>query len=479
MLSLARLRTRTWLILLFGLSFFYFYSGGGPNQGTRFNLDRAILEEGRVKVDSFHRNSEDKAFYKGHYYCDKAPGSSLFALPALAVSRTAIKFVGLKTNSSEAAGVQMRVATWAAAGFPGVLLCLVVFGWMRRNGYSKTAAAYSAIAVGMASPMWAYATMFWGNALASCFIVLAAYLVERLIRSTPVDNTLGLALGAGLATGGAVITEYPLAPMAVFLSLWLLFHLRPFRHYYRHLALFGVGALLMAGILGIYNTIAFGNPIHLGYASVQGFEGMKKGVFGVTWPTMKAIEGVTWGGRGILLTAPLLVLGIFGHLLSIVRGRHRRTAIVCLFCSIYPFLLNVSYVYWDGGWTYGPRHMASALPFLAMGLAPLYDALKAWLRPLAIALLAAASFLTTVAVSVHGMTNYDFKQPLLDYYWPSFWLGRFARHDGWMDAGGPATNLGIAMGLDVNHSLIPFWIALAVVVGGLAYSLRKPGLAQS
>jgi hypothetical protein len=461
---------------LFGLAFFYFYSGGGPNQGSRWDLDRAILEEGRVTIDSFHRNTEDKAFYKGHYYCDKAPGASLFALPALAVSRTALRFVGFDTNKPAAAAAQVHVATWAAAGFPAVVLCLVVFGWMRRNGYSRTAAAYSAMAVGIASPMWAYATMLWGNALASCCITLAAYGTDRLIRSTPIDKTLGLAFGTGLAAGGAVITEYPLAPVAAFLSLWLLYHLRPYRHYYVHFVLFGVGALLMAGVLGTYNTLAFGDPFHLGYASVQGFAGMKKGVFGVTWPSMEAIAGITWGPRGLLMTAPVVVLGLAGHVLSLIRGRHTKTAIVCLVCSIYPFLLNVSYVYWDGGWTYGPRHMASSLAFMAMGLAPLYDALKASLRPLALAVLAAGSFLTLIAVSVHGMTNYDFKQPFPDFYWPSFWLGRFARHGGWEESGGPATNLGIALGLNIQQSLIPFWVALAVVVFGLAYSLRKPEL---
>ncbi|HEX7505264.1 MAG TPA: hypothetical protein VF550_00735, partial [Polyangia bacterium] len=68
------LSTRRWLVFLVGLSLFYIYSGGGPNQGTRLNLDRALLEQGRVTTDSYYKNSEDRAFHRGHYYCDKAPG---------------------------------------------------------------------------------------------------------------------------------------------------------------------------------------------------------------------------------------------------------------------------------------------------------------------------------------------------------------------------------------------------------------------
>ncbi|MGC4066615.1 MAG: hypothetical protein QM784_18665 [Polyangiaceae bacterium] len=368
---------------------------------------------------------------------------------------------------------RIRVATWFGAGLPATVLCLVVYGWMRRKGYSRTAAVYSSIAVGLASPMWAYATLFWGNALASCSLVIAARLVDRLVHSVPGDKTLDVAFGAGIAAGSAVITEYPTAPMAVFLALFLAWHRRDVMLYGRQLLLFGAGALSVASILGCYNFIAFGSPIHLGYASVQGFEGMKQGMFGVTWPSMEAIAGVLWGPRGILLTGPIVVLGFFGHIHSLVVNRHRKTAIIALFCSIYPFLLNVSYVYWDGGWTYGPRHMAASLPFLAMGLAPLYDALSTRFRPLALLALAGGVFVCIMGVSVHGMTSYTWKNPLTDLYWPSFWLGWYARNSQWQGAGGPASNLGLAMGLDMRYSLVPFFVALLVVLCGLVYSLQR------
>jgi hypothetical protein len=463
------------LIFLFGLAFLYFYSGGGPNQAVRFNLDRAILEHGTVQIDRYQKNTEDKAYYNGHYYCDKAPGSSLFALPALAVSRTILRQTGIDTDGASAAEIQIRVATWFGAGLPATVLCLVVYGWLRRKGHSNAAAVYSSIAVGLASPMWAYATLFWGNALASCCLVIAARLVDRLVHSVPGEKTLGLAFGAGAAAGGAVITEYPTVPMAAFLALFLAWHLRDIYLYGRQLLLFGAGALLIASVLGSYNYIAFGSPFHVGYASVQGFEGMKQGMFGVTWPSMVAVEGVVWGPRGILLTGPVVVLGLFGHVYSLIVRRHRKTAIIALFCSIYPFLLNVSYVYWDGGWTYGPRHMAAALPFLAMGLAPLYGALQVRLRPLAVLVLAAGAFVCLMGVSVHGMTPLTPPNPLPDLYWPSFWLGWYARNSGWHGAGGPASNFGLAMGLDLKYSLVPFFVGSLLIICGLAHSvLRAP-----
>ena len=467
------LRTRRWLLFLLGLAFFYFYSGGGPNQGSRFNLDRAILEHQELKIDEYHKNSEDKALYRGHYYCDKAPGTSFVALPALYLTRVVMKFSGVSPDSAQAVAIGYRVATWTAATLPALLTCWILFGWVLRKGYPPIAAVYVCLAVGLASPLWVYATLYWGNALAAFFLVLAARSVDRLIHLGPLHPAAGLALLAGFACGGAVLVEYPTAPMAVTLAALVVIKLRPWQAYFRRLLWFGLGAMIAAALLATYNTAAFGTPFHLGYADVQGFDGMKQGIFGVTTPSLKAIAGVIWGPRGFLMTAPLLVLGLLGHAISIARRHHKTMAVVCVIFSIYPILLNVSYAYWDGGWTYGPRHMSSALPFLALGLAPLYRALPKLLRGLALAALAAGAFVTLVGISVHGMTPYSPKDPLSELYWPSFWLGRFARHNGWIEAGGPATNLGLALGLDRPQSLIPFWVGIAVAIFGLIRSLMK------
>jgi len=465
------LRIRRYLLLLLGLAFFYFYSGGGPNQGSRFNLDRAILQLGQLTVDKYHSNSEDKAYFRGHYYCDKAPGASLTALPALVVGRSVLRFVGIDPDSTQGVAAQYRVATWTAATIPALLMCLALFHWLLRRGYGPVVAVYSVLAVGLASPMWAYATLFWGNALASMCLVFAASSVDRLIhspRSRPMCTLAGL---AGMAAGGAVVTEFPTAPMAAALAVVLLLNQRPLALYLGRLSCFGLGALIAACVLGIYNYAAFGSPFHLGYASVEGFDGMKRGLFGVTFPSAEAIAGVLWGPRSLLLTAPLLPLGLIGHLIALVRRQHRVMSMVALVFSIYPILLNTSYAYWDGGWTYGPRHMSTALPFMGIGLASLYAACTRSLRIAAWSALAGGIFLTLMAVSVHGMTPYTPKNPLPDLYWASFKLGRFARHNGWVETGGPATNIGIALGIPNSLSLYPFLGAFALFLGLLLRAL--------
>ena len=384
-----------------------------------------------------------------------------------------MNFASINPGSPQAIGAQFHVATWVGATLPALLMCILIFGWMIRKGYPAVAAVYACLAVGLASPMWVYATIFWGNALAACILVLAARCVDRLLCLAPLHRAVPAALCAGFASGAAVLVEYPTAPLAATLAILLAIKLRPWRSYLPRLTAFGVGALVAALLLALYNQATFGSPFHLGYSDVRGFDGMKRGVFGVTTPSWTAIAGVIWGPRGFLLTAPLLALGFVGHLMSIVQRRHKTLAIVCLIFSIYPILLNVSYAYWDGGWTYGPRHMSNALPFMALGLAPLYRAAPKYLRVLLMLALAAGAMLTLMGVSVHGMTPYVPAHPLQQLYWPSFWLGRFARHTGWETTGGPNTNFGLALGLDTELSLVPFYFGMAIALYGLIRSMTR------
>jgi hypothetical protein len=160
------IRTSPWLLFVLAFGLFYFYSGGGPNQGTRFNLDHAILEEGRLTTETYHNNSEDKALYRGKHYTDKAPGTSFTALPVLALLRVVLRLAGVDPESASGLSVQLHVATWSTATLPAFLMCWLLYGWAIRLGHSRLAAAYASVGLGLASPIWAYGTLFWSNALA-------------------------------------------------------------------------------------------------------------------------------------------------------------------------------------------------------------------------------------------------------------------------------------------------------------------------
>ena len=222
-----RLSARGWLAGLLGFAFFYFYSGGGPNQASRFDLDRALLEHGRVVIDDYQANTIDKAFYKSHHYSDKAPGSSLAALPALALARVALRYVGIDPVSDPGLLAQNHAAAAWVATVPALLVCLGLFGWSIRRGCSRKGAAFAAVALGLASPLWAYATLFWGHVLAAFCLLSAAKGVATLAESQPTKRATRMARTVGLATVWAVVTEFPAAPAALLITGVLVWKLRP------------------------------------------------------------------------------------------------------------------------------------------------------------------------------------------------------------------------------------------------------------
>ncbi len=54
-----------------------------PNQISRMHLTLAVLSERRFVIDRYLRmvETEDKSTYRGHFFTDKAPGTSVWLVP--------------------------------------------------------------------------------------------------------------------------------------------------------------------------------------------------------------------------------------------------------------------------------------------------------------------------------------------------------------------------------------------------------------
>src|SRR5688572_15493735 len=80
---LAPLRAHRSLLLapLLGvlLSYAYFVAAPAWNQNSRLALTRALVERHTTIIDDYHETTGDKSFRDGHFYSDKAPGTSLLA----------------------------------------------------------------------------------------------------------------------------------------------------------------------------------------------------------------------------------------------------------------------------------------------------------------------------------------------------------------------------------------------------------------
>src|SRR5437763_1506119 len=71
-----------WLFLLTFVVYGWFYAGGGWNQGSQFDLTRAIVERHTFAIDGDTSNTGDVARHGGHVYSNKSPALSwLAAIP--------------------------------------------------------------------------------------------------------------------------------------------------------------------------------------------------------------------------------------------------------------------------------------------------------------------------------------------------------------------------------------------------------------
>jgi hypothetical protein len=469
-------------------SYAYFYEGGGWNQNTRFDLVRAIVERHTVRIDAYAGNTGDRAEFEGHFYTDKAPGASLTAVPAVALARVALSIAGRDLLLPDTIAWLSHVATVAAAGVPAALASLAVFWIALRFGTGASAAGVAAVVCGLGTPLWAYATLLYGHALAAGCLAAAVWGVVHLRDSERrmADGTIGLVIGA--AAGWAVVTEFPSAIPSTLICAWLLWEIRGWERAraVRVIAAVAAGLTLAAAILLTYNWIAFGAPFHIAYSSEEGeFEAMKTGLFGIHWPQLDVLgEILLWRYRGLLPLAPVLILAPVGWWLWLRGAATRTLAVVSIATVVYYLVLTSGYAYWDGGWSYGSRHLGPALPFLALGLAPLWQRGGAIARAmiLALALVGVGQSLVAVATTPQPPGGEAApRDPMREHLWPHFVAGDFPiGYQSVLERDAPGEpmselvrrgtpraswNIGEKLGLRGHSELIPLllvWIGAAI-----------------
>mgnify|MGYP001434281176 FL=1 len=496
------------LFFLLFVSYAYFYQGGGWGQNSRFNLVRAMTIDRSFQIDPYHQSTGDKAFSNGHYYSDKAPGQAFMALLIVEPARRAILLAGGDAETFEGLALLSYLATLLTVSLTTAVAGVVLFDLARTWGATSGGALFAATAFGLATPIWPLATIFIGHALSAACLVLAfaaawaigephegsgydcAHHRARLTLLRPVvHREVALGLTVGLAAGWATVSEFPAAVPAVVLALWTISHAAThgLRRAARIVGAMTAGALLCAVVLMTYQYICFGSPFHLAYSSEQGFDGMQQGLFGVTWPRLSTTRAILLSEyRGLLPLAPLLVAAPFG----LARMRHAGgAALIAGVIVFYYVTLNASYHYWEGGWSFGPRHLSPALPFLCLGLAPLWDRARQVGRAALLLLWIWGVAMSLLAVTVMAQPPASFTRPVRELLWPAFRDGDLALstqtfvHHGsdpgrWRLHQEPraAWNLGMKLGLTGHASLVPLFLTWTACAFWLRVAHRRPHL---
>ena len=176
---------------------------------------------------------------------------------------------------------------------------------------------------------------------------------------------------------------------------------------------------------------------------------------GVTYPKAYVLREILVGRyRGLLPLAPILAAAPFGLGLLWKQANARATTLAITAIALYYLLLNSSYAVWDGGWSFGPRHLSPALPFLCLPLGLLWTKSSGAVRSVLTVLFLYSASITLLGVSTVVMPSTDVKSPVQELLWPAF-------HAGLIDK-----NLGMLIGLHGLASLIPLFLVWGAAFAG-------------
>jgi hypothetical protein len=280
-----------------------------------------------------------------------------------------------------------------------------------------------AIAYGLGTPAFVYATLGYGHQAASLLLLASLALLWRQDTKRPALKMFF----AGFFAAAAAVVELQVGLVSAILAIYLLAQVLGGQRRPALLGDFAVGALVPTIVLLLYNQLAFGSPFDLAYfhEDAQIFHAVhnEENPLGLRSPVLIRYYYLIWGGyRGLLFYAPITLLAIPGFIVLLRRKLWGMALIVAAVTGIV-YLVNVSYPLWTGGWSTGPRFLLPMLPFAMLPVAALLGLGRRWVTRAAIVLAIAGSILMLLFVAIGGRIRQEINDPLLEVVWPH-WAGR-------------------------------------------------------
>ncbi|MCP4446235.1 MAG: hypothetical protein GY811_12960 [Myxococcales bacterium] len=424
----------------------YFPGMHSANELPRIYLTMAMVDEGSFAIDTGAERwgkTVDMSPSKGHLYSNKAPGSSMLAVPAYAVLKSAKDLTGAEPSLAE--------LTWAfrfATGIvPTLLFLSLMWKFLRGFAPSPQSRRLILLAYGIGSMAMTYSTLFIAHQLAAVCI-MSAYVVGTWVVEERLHRRWLWA--AGFLAGSAPLVDYQAAFAGVPIGIYLVYQLGLRRRENRIGILYAIGGAIPPIVLLLYyHAAAFGGPFRTGYEASESFAHFhQQGFLGMDQLRLEAFTGSTIASdNGLLVFCPMLLLALPGWYLMARRGRWWHLGVTLSVAVIY--LLFVSSInFWRGGWQVGPRYITAMLPFLLVPIAVAVTwAERRW---------AARAFvigLIGVGVVVYGLSNAlfphfpeKFSNPLYGLVFRLLGDGEAPYNAGWL------------LGLKGFASLVPYLI---------------------
>lgn len=365
------------VFVLLAFMYGYYFQSPGVNGNSRLGLVFAMIQQRRLAIDSFYTAEGtitfDFALVNGHYYTDKAIGTSVIGAIFYAPIYLFIKLANLQVDLR----VIKYILTFLVIGIPSAFAGSLVYVLCETLCRSSLRAYLVTLAITLGTMVLPFSAIYFGHQLAGALLFCSFFLIFQLKLKPELASKGWYLFLIGLLLGTAFITEYTTAIVIFPLGLYYLSLLRDRLswRWFRSVILPVVyGAIIPLGILMAYDSLVFGNPFAIGYEHLgnEFAAGMSQGFLGISRPNLEVLFYLTFHpAEGIFWQSPVLLMAMVGFYFLWREKRFRLEAILVAIAFIGYLLLNSGYFVWWGGASFGPRHIIPMLLFLSIPLAML------------------------------------------------------------------------------------------------------------
>lgn len=446
-------KTHCTLFLLLFVSYAYVhqdYRGGTPL--SRLDLLHSIFVKKTVQIDSYHTNTTDKAYFRGHYYSDKAPGTVVLALPGFAVAAKTLQHRGIQLDSDSGWLFSSWIATALSISLMTALGGVAIFAWLSKRLPHRTALV-STLALFLGAAPFPYATVMFSHAFVIALIGTALWALAG--KTTPPfgspDRDSWRDVCAGFVGGVAIASEFT-AGIVVY-GMFLIVFTCGIRQTLHFLA----GLLPPLLLIPVYSWVCFGNPFTIGYSHQAEFPEMKRGLYGIDFPNIGTAANLLISPtRGLFFWSPVFAMAIVGYFRLF--NLSRKLFWLTLLVPVAQVVCISGYTWdWHAGASLGPRYLSPMLPLLIL---PTGLGIQKY-PLLGIPLAALSILLTGGATLINGTPGYE-ENPLVETHVPAFLEARYL------------PNLGSLCGLHGHWSIAPLFFFWAVCLYLLWQSSKPP-----
>jgi len=358
------------ILFLITLTFYgYFLRPPDWNIASRLSLVKAVVEEHRLEIDSYHDSeyaTGDKALVNGHYYSDKPIGASLLGVFAYWP-------VYQITGQSLPRQPFTMLITALAIGLPCALLAPLLYGTSLRINRNRWMALTVSLCICLGTAIFPFAGAFYGHSPAA-LLAFAFFAIWLDVNQFDVPITANRILLSGFFIGYMLLTEYSALIIALVLTGYAAAVVRSKRGPWKWKALipFAAGGLIPLILLLGYNWASYGSPLEIGYANeyLEEFQSLRTtGFLGFGWPSFETLLYMTIHPmQGIFIQSPVLLIAFVGMVVMTRFKELRLEFAVAVLAIASHFLVISGAGYWWGGDSFTVRYLIPVIPFFGFFL---------------------------------------------------------------------------------------------------------------